>query len=112
MEISLSEDQIKRLIVAELQGNLQILIDPKQKNSFSEGRIHTWTNVVSNRLFYHFSCIQSSCHGHAYTLLPAGRSVGAVCQLRRIRNTPRASAPGDAGFYALSARKPHRVEQY
>jgi hypothetical protein len=55
MEISLSEDQIKRLIVAELQGNLQILIDPKQKNSFSEGRIHTWTNVVSNRLFYHLT---------------------------------------------------------
>ena len=55
MEISLSEDQIKRLIVAELQGNLQILIDPKQKNSFSEGRIRTWTNVVSNRLFYHLT---------------------------------------------------------
>ena len=55
MEISLSEDQIKRLIVAELQGNLQILIDPKQKNSFSEGRIRTWTNVVSNSLFYHLT---------------------------------------------------------
>ncbi len=55
MEISLSEDQIKRLIVAELQGNLEILIDPKQKNSFSEGRIKVWTDVVSNRLFYHLT---------------------------------------------------------
>jgi hypothetical protein len=55
MEISLSEEAIKRLIVAELQGNLQILIDPKQKNSFSEGRIQTWTNIVSNRLFYHLT---------------------------------------------------------
>jgi len=55
MEISLSEDQIKRLIAAELKGNLQILIDPKQKNSFSEGRIHTWTNIVSERLFYHLT---------------------------------------------------------
>jgi hypothetical protein len=55
MEISLSEEAIKRLIVAELQGNLQILIDPKQKNSFSEGRIQTWTNIVSERLFYHLT---------------------------------------------------------
>ena len=55
MDISLSEDQIKRLIVAELQGNLDILIDPKQKDSFSEGRIKVWTNVVSERLFYHLT---------------------------------------------------------
>jgi hypothetical protein len=55
MEISLSEEEIKRLIVAELQGNLQILIDPKQKNSFSEGRIRTWTNVVSERFYRHLT---------------------------------------------------------
>ena len=55
MDISLSENQIKRLIVAELQGNLEILIDPKQKDSFSEGRIKVWTDVVSNRLFYHLT---------------------------------------------------------
>lgn len=55
MEISLSEDQIKRLIVAELQGNLEILIDPKQKDSFSEGRIKVWTDIVSKRLFYHLT---------------------------------------------------------
>ena len=55
MEISLSEDQIKRLIVAELQDNLEILIDPKQKDSFSEGRIKVWTDIVSKRLFYHLT---------------------------------------------------------
>ena len=55
MEISRSEDQIKRLIVAELQGNLDILIDPKQKDSFSEGRIKVWTDIVSKRLFYHLT---------------------------------------------------------
>ena len=55
MEISLSEDQIKRLIVAELHGNLEILIDPKQKDSFSEGRIKVWTDIVSKRLFYHLT---------------------------------------------------------
>jgi hypothetical protein len=55
MEISLSEEEIKRLIVAELQGNLQVLIDPRLKDSFSEGRIHTWTNIVSERLFYHLT---------------------------------------------------------
>lgn len=55
MEISLSEKEIKRLIIAELQGNLDILIDPKQKDSFSEGRIQVWTNIVSERLFYHLT---------------------------------------------------------
>jgi hypothetical protein len=55
MEISLSEEAIKRLIVAELHGNLDILIDPKQKDSFSEGRIKTWTDIVSKRLYYHLT---------------------------------------------------------
>jgi hypothetical protein len=55
MEISLSEEAIKRLIVAELQGNLQILIDPKQKDSFSEGRIQVWTDIVSTRLYHHLT---------------------------------------------------------
>jgi hypothetical protein len=55
MEISLSEEAIKRLIVAELQGNLDILIDPKQKDSFSEGRVKTWTDVVSRRLYHHLT---------------------------------------------------------
>jgi hypothetical protein len=55
MVTSLSEEEIKRLIIAELQGNLSILIDPKQKDSFSEGRIKVWTNIVSERLFYHLT---------------------------------------------------------
>ncbi len=55
MVTSLSEEQIKRLIIAELQGNLDILIDPKQKDSFSEGRVKVWVNVVSERLFYHLT---------------------------------------------------------
>jgi hypothetical protein len=55
MEISLSEEAIKRLIVAELQGNLDVLIDPKQKDSFSKGRIKTWTDIVSKRLYYHLT---------------------------------------------------------
>ena len=53
MEISLSEEQIKRLIVAELHGNLDILIDPKQKDSFSQARITTWKNTVKERIYYY-----------------------------------------------------------
>ena len=45
--------QIKNLLVAELQGNLRILIDPKKKDSFSSSRIQTWTNTVSERILYH-----------------------------------------------------------
>jgi len=45
--------QIKKLLVAELQGNLRILIDPKKKDSFSNSRINTWTNTVTERILYH-----------------------------------------------------------
>ena len=45
--------QIKKLLVAELQGNLRILIDPKKKDSFSNSRIQTWTNTVTERILYH-----------------------------------------------------------
>jgi len=45
--------QIKNLLVTELQGNLNILIDPKKKDSFSGGRIQTWTNTVTERILYH-----------------------------------------------------------
>ena len=47
------KEQIKKLLVAELQGNLNILIDPKKKDSFSSSRIQTWTNTVSERILYH-----------------------------------------------------------
>jgi len=48
-----NKEQIKNLLVAELQGNLRILIDPKKKDSFSSSRIQTWTNTVSERILYH-----------------------------------------------------------
>tara|TARA_Y100000361_G_C10866454_1_gene191983 strand:+ start:294 stop:479 length:186 start_codon:yes stop_codon:yes gene_type:complete len=48
-----NKEQIKKLLVAELQGNLNILIDPKKKDSFSSSRIQTWTNTVTERILYH-----------------------------------------------------------
>ena len=47
------KELIRKLLIAELQGNLKILIDPKKKDSFSGGRIQTWTNTVSERILYH-----------------------------------------------------------
>jgi len=44
---------IRRLLAAELQGNLKILIDPKKKDSFSGARVSTWTNTVVERILYH-----------------------------------------------------------
>ena len=49
----INKEQIKKLLVAELQGNLNILIDPKKKDSFSSSRIQTWTNTVTERILYH-----------------------------------------------------------
>ena len=37
-----SESDIKRIIDAELQSNLHVLIDPKKKDSFSSSRIQIW----------------------------------------------------------------------
>ena len=48
-----NKEQIKKLLIAELQGNLNILIDPKKKDSFSGSRIQTWTNTVTERILYH-----------------------------------------------------------
>jgi|TARA_B100001093_G_scaffold173693_1_gene166558 hypothetical protein len=45
--------QIHKLLVAELHGNLGILIDPKKKDSFSEARITTWTHTVVERITHH-----------------------------------------------------------
>jgi len=47
------ENQIRKLIQTELQGNLKILIDPKKKNSFSDSRINTWTHTVTERIVHH-----------------------------------------------------------
>jgi len=49
----MTKEEILAIIDAELQGNLQILIDPKQKDSLSQMRINTWKDTVKNRLYYH-----------------------------------------------------------
>jgi hypothetical protein len=53
MEGTKYKEEILAIIDAELQGNLMILIDPKQKDSFSQLRITTWKNTVKERLYYH-----------------------------------------------------------
>ena len=53
MEDIKSKEEILAIIDAELQGNLMILIDPKQKDSFSQMRINTWKETVKERLYYH-----------------------------------------------------------
>lgn len=49
----MTKEEILTLIDEELQGNLMILIDPKQKDSLSQMRINTWKDVVKERLYYH-----------------------------------------------------------
>ena len=46
----MTKEEILALIDAELQGNLMILIDPKQKDSFSQARINTWKKTVKERI--------------------------------------------------------------
>jgi hypothetical protein len=53
MEDIKSKEEILAIIDAELQGNLMVLIDPKQKDSFSQMRINTWKNLVKERLYYY-----------------------------------------------------------
>jgi hypothetical protein len=48
-----SKEEILAIIDAELQGNIMILIDPKQKDSFSQMRINTWKDTVKERIYYH-----------------------------------------------------------
>jgi hypothetical protein len=45
------KEYIRQLIDAELEGNLQVLIDPKKKDSFSKDRIHTWKQLVGDRIY-------------------------------------------------------------
>jgi hypothetical protein len=49
----MTKEEILAIIDAELQGNLTILLDPKQKDSFSQMRINTWKKTVKERLYYH-----------------------------------------------------------
>ena len=44
---------LEEFIKAELRGNLQVLIDPKKKDSFSDSRISTWVELVAERIVYH-----------------------------------------------------------
>ena len=48
-----SESDIKRIIDAELQSNLHVLIDPKKKDSFSSSRIQIWKKLVAERIYKH-----------------------------------------------------------
>ena len=48
-------NQLKLFLGEELRGNLNILIDPKKKDSFSDGRVQTWVNTVSERIIYHLN---------------------------------------------------------
>jgi hypothetical protein len=47
------KEQIIKLLKAELQDNLRILIDPKNKDSLSQARITTWKDLVAERIYYH-----------------------------------------------------------
>jgi hypothetical protein len=49
----MSKEEILSLIQTELQGNLQILLDPKLKDSFHQSRVNVWKDVVSERIYYH-----------------------------------------------------------
>ncbi len=49
----MTKEEILSLIDEELQGNLHILIDPKQKDSLSQNRINTWKETIKERLYYH-----------------------------------------------------------
>jgi len=46
-----SKEEILKIIDAELEGNLMILIDPKHKDSFSQSRINVWKETVRERLY-------------------------------------------------------------
>jgi len=46
-----SKEEILKIINAELEGNLMILIDPKHKDSFSQSRINVWKETVRERLY-------------------------------------------------------------
>tara|TARA_R110000803_G_C11976179_1_gene320195 strand:+ start:1732 stop:1914 length:183 start_codon:yes stop_codon:yes gene_type:complete len=48
-----NEKYINDLILAELGGNLKVLIDPKKKNSFSDGRVQVWKQLVADRICHH-----------------------------------------------------------
>lgn len=48
----MNEEEIKKLIQAELEANLRLLIDPNRKDSFSSARIKVWKDLVTERICY------------------------------------------------------------
>jgi hypothetical protein len=53
--MNLDKDYIAKIIDAELEGNLQVLIDPKKKNSFSQNRVDVWKRLVGERIYIHLT---------------------------------------------------------
>ena len=53
--MNLDKDYIAKIIDAELEGNLQVLIDPKKKNSFSQNRVDVWKKLVGDRIYIHLT---------------------------------------------------------
>jgi len=51
----MSKEELEQLVVTELRENLHVLIDPKKKDSFSDRRVNTWVNLVSERIVYHLN---------------------------------------------------------
>lgn len=49
----MTKQEVLALLDAELQGNLNILIDPKQKDSLSQQRINVWKETVKERIYYY-----------------------------------------------------------
>ena len=48
-----SKKEILKLLEVELSSNLDILIDPKKKDSLSQSRIKVWKGVVKERIYFH-----------------------------------------------------------
>ena len=51
----MNEEELVKFIKLELESNLHVLIDPKKKDSFSDRRIKTWRELVSERIVYHIN---------------------------------------------------------
>ena len=51
----MNEKELEEFIKLELESNLHVLIDPKKKDSFSDRRISTWKELVSERIVYHLN---------------------------------------------------------
>jgi hypothetical protein len=51
----MNEKELVKFIKLELESNLHVLIDPKKKDSFSDRRINTWKEIVSERIVYHLN---------------------------------------------------------